>query len=145
MKNPVPAVWLLANFIHPVILMIWYVDWGFAFSTEDIGIALMVFIYALLFSLPSLLMGFLTEYIITKTVADIMYRYLFWLFLSPLVALLNWVLVAVMFDGGVRWMELSVAFPSMIAVILASLFRYASFLKQETTTEKNEHETEPTL
>ncbi len=145
MKTPVPAVWLLANLFHPVILMIWFDDWGFTFKSEDISIALMIFIYAMLFSLPSLLLGFLTEYIITKTVADITYRYLFWLFLSPLVALLNWVLVAFMFDGGVRWMELSLAIPSMIAVILASLIRYASFLKQESTTEKNEHESEPTL
>ena len=145
MRNPVPAVWLLANLFHPVILMIWFDDWGFNFSSEDIGIALMIFIYAMLFSLPSLLMGFITEYILTKTVTDITYRYLFWLFISPLIALLNWVLVAVMFDGGVRWMELSLAIPSMIAVILASLIRYASFLKQESTTEKNEHESEPTL
>jgi hypothetical protein len=145
MRSPVPAVWLLANLFHPVILMIWFDDWSFNFNSEDIGIALMIFIYAMLFSLPSLLMGFLTEYIITKTVGDITYRYLFWLFLSPLVALLNWVLVAFMFDGGVRWMELSLAIPSMIAVILASLIRYASFLKQESTTEKNEHESEPTL
>jgi hypothetical protein len=145
MKSPVPVVWLLANLFHPVILMIWFDDWGFTFNRGDIGIALMIFIYAMLFSLPSLLMGFLTEYIITKTIADITYRYLFWLFLSPLVALLNWILVAVMFDGGVRWMELSLAIPSMIAVILASLIRYASFLKQENTTENNEHESEPTL
>lgn len=145
MKSPVPAVWLLANLFHPVILMIWFDDWGFTFNSEDISIALMVFIYAFLFSLPSLLFGFITEYIISKTVTDTTYRYLWWLFLSPLIAVLNWVLVSSLFGGWIHWRELSLAIPSMIAVVLASLIRYASFLKQETTTEKNEHESEPTL
>lgn len=143
MRNPVPAIWLLANLFHPVILVTWFGGWDFTLNSEDIGIAMMVFIYAFLFSLPSLFMGFIMEYLISKTVTDRTNRYLCWLFFSPLIALLNWVLVASLFGGWLHWRELSLAIPSMIAVVLASLIRYASFLKQETTTEKNEHESEP--
>ncbi|MBL0269505.1 MAG: hypothetical protein IPP99_12775 [Chitinophagaceae bacterium] len=142
MKNPVPAVWLLANLIHPVILMLWFNDGILAFKSEDIGIGVMIFIYAFLFSIPSLLFGLLAEYIISGIVKDAIYRYLFWLCLAPLLAVLNWVLVALLFDGGVRWMELSLAIPSMIAVLLASLMRYRSFLKQESATIINENEAE---
>jgi len=140
MKNPVPAIWLLANLFHPVLLLLWFNDWGFAFNREDIGIGLMIYIYAFLFSVPSLLSGLLAEYVISILVTDKVYRYLFWLCIAPLLVLLNWILIALMFDGGIRWMELPLAIPSMIAVVLASLLRYRSFLKQEPTTKMNENE-----
>lgn len=142
MKNPVPAVWLLANLLHPVLLMLWFNDGILAFKSDDIGIGVMIFIYAFLFSLPSLFFGLLAEYIISKLVTDTIYRYLFWLFLSPLLAVLNWLLVALLFGGGVRWMELSIAIPSMIAVILASLLRYRSFLREKSVPIINENEAE---
>lgn len=142
MKNPVPTVWFLANLLHPLLLMLWCNDGVLAFKSEDIGIGLMIFIYAFLFSIPSLVFGLLAEYIISILVKDTINRYLFWLSLSPLLALLNWILIALLLEGAVRWMELSLAIPSMIAVILASLLRYRSFLNQEPATKINENEAE---
>lgn len=140
MKNPVPAIWLLAGLFHPVLLMLWFNDGVLGFKSGDIGIGLMIYIYGFLFSLPSLVFGLLAEYIISIVVKDTIYRYLFWLCISPMLALLNWILVALMFGGGIRWMEISLTVPSMIAVILASLLRYRSFLRPESTTTIKENE-----
>ena len=64
MKTQVPVVWLLANLFHPLLLITWFGVWDFGISGDDIGIVLMLFIYGFLFSMPSLLLGFLVEYLV---------------------------------------------------------------------------------
>ena len=143
MKTQVPVVWLLANLFHPLLLITWFGVWDFGISSDDFGIVLMLFIYGFLFSMPSLLLGFLAAYLVSKMHPVPLTRFLYWLLLSPLVALLNWMLVALFFGGRIAWDDFSIALPAMIAVLLASLMRYKSFLKADIPTpiENNESET----
>lgn len=131
MKTQVPAVWLIANLLHPILLISWYGDWNLTFdlSTDDIGIGIMIFIYGILLSIPSLFLGFFVEYLVSKLHSSPMNRYLYWLLLSPLAALLNWIFLALVFGGKLEGDDFSIALPSMVSVILASLFRYRSFMK----------------
>lgn len=142
MKSQVPVVWLIANLLHPFLLIFWFGEWNFNLSSDDFGIGIMLFIYGFMFSMPSLLLGFLVEYLVVKLHSSALNRYLYWLLLSPLVALLNWGLLVFVFGGSIDWRDITVAFPSMIAVLLASLMRYKSFLKEEKpSTEQHEQET----
>lgn len=140
MKVAIPGVWLIANLIHPMLMYVFSGDNDWRPSREDISIGLMIFMYALIFSLPSLVIGLLAEYLIDKIHLKANVRFVIWLLIGPWIAWLNWLLIFLLAGDISEVFVWSITIPSMLSVILASLIRYRAFTRKAETKPVIPHE-----
>ena len=140
MSMYVSAIWLIANLVHPFMLLVVF---GNDFDMDMLGFGLQFTLYSFMFSMPSLFLGFLVIYGIFKLPISAGGRYLTWLITAPLIAFMNyWLLLVVVFGSRIDKESIELILPAMMAVVLAILLRYASFFKAaaESSKEKNENE-----
>jgi hypothetical protein len=111
-------------------------------TVGEIGSLLQIMIYTMIFSIPSLLLSLLAGYLFSLLQAPVITRFLLWLFVAPLIVLLNYVLLSLVLTGGsFAFFEIQMAIPAIIAVVVVVLLRYHSFLKVFRVTNKEQDET----
>ncbi len=130
MSNHMAITWLLANLLHPVVMLFYFNDPALPTTVGEIGSVLQVMVYTMIFSLPSLLLSLLAGYLLSLLQAPVITRFLLWLIVAPLIAVLNFVLLTLVLTGGsFAFFEIQFGVPAMIAVVIVVLLRYNSFLK----------------
>jgi len=127
MNSHVPGTWLVANLLHPVAMFLYFNEGPVSVSAIDIPGVFQVVGFSFLFSLPSLLLGFLADYLISFLRAGAGVKFITWFATAPLIALLNFVLLFLVFGGSFLFTELQIALPAMMAVAVAVLLRHRSF------------------
>ncbi|HEV7780964.1 MAG TPA: hypothetical protein VGO58_06840 [Chitinophagaceae bacterium] len=130
MHSHIAGTWLLANLLHPVILVFYFSN-GFSFLVaEDLGVFLQLLFYSCLFSLPSLALGFLAGYLIAKIRGEAVLKLVAWIITAPCIALLNWLLIIlVFFSPDLFFFEIiDVVAPAMLVAFIATVCRSHYFL-----------------
>lgn len=126
----IAGTWALANLLHPFAMFFYFNGNDFSLSAADIGGLLPVLFYSFVFSLPSLLLGFLAGHFISLIPSGLIAQYIVWLFTAPLIVILNFILLVLVLAGGqLLFFELEIAIPGIISVFIASVIRYYSFAK----------------
>jgi len=123
-------VWLLSNLLHPLFFAAAEftstghldMDWS-----EMIGPGFMLFFFSMILSLPSLIGGWILIWFVLKFRSDEQTLFFLWLFLIPLVAVLNWVLPLLLVENDLSFEVLSLSLPSAAAVFLSVILLYKSF------------------
>jgi hypothetical protein len=123
--------WLVANLIHPLVLMIWFnADLSEQNGFELFGMYFQGFIYSFLFSLPALLIAFVVYYLLRKMRTDGITAFMIWLFLVTCIPFLTVLLLLLMFlKEGVLFGELEIIAPATIAVFISVALRFRYFMK----------------
>lgn len=134
MKTHLFGTWLLANLFHPVIFAIVFViqgGGGFEITDlENIGPFFYFVIILSLLSVPSLIICLPVGEWMNKTKLSAEFVFGTWLLLSPVIVVLNFILILLFTPGRIILPDLFLfALPGMAAVVLASLLRYKSFFK----------------
>jgi hypothetical protein len=141
MKTHIAYTWLWANLLHPFILLLYFDEGNFSFSTDTMASLLQGIAYSLLFSLPALFFSQLAGYLITRMHAAMIIQFLLWVIIAPLIVLLNFLLVFLVGGRDSFYLfELNVAIPAILAVTLVVLLRYQSFFNACTPVKKEETE-----
>lgn len=129
MNTHVPATWLLANLLHPFLMAIQIHEGLFYFSSGDVPLLLPIFLYSLVFSLPSLILAFFAEYLLSRLQVKVSARFLLWLLTAPLIVVLNFGLLFLLFDTSFSLSDFGIALPAMAAVFITVLIRHKAFFK----------------
>ena len=130
MSGHMTSTWLWTNLLHPFIMFLYFNDGGAPFGDGMFGALILVMIYSLIFSLPSLFLSLLAGYLITRMQTNVAIQFLVWVITAPLIVVLNVVLLAVVSgDGAFTFWDLGIAYPGIIAVLVVVLLRYQLFFK----------------
>lgn len=134
--------WIIANLLHPVFIFlgIYLTDGDPIFTGELLQLLFLALMYSLLFSIPSLFIGWLCLYLISITPFNNDAKFLIWLFVAPLLVFIE-ILVILLLEGNIDVTELKFALPGMAAVALTVLSRYVQFQNLNSISETNKHET----
>ena len=128
MNLHVSGTWFWANLLHPFIMFFYFDFFDHSSGSELFGVLFAIFIYSLIFSLPSLFISFLWVYLISKLPVSVRVKYIAWIVSAPLLVILNFMLISLLSGSDITFSELQIAIPAMIAVVIIILIRYKQFL-----------------
>lgn len=146
MKTHLFGTWLLANFIHPVFFSISFLlqgEQGLSSIKPEIIVAFLYLgILSSLLSVPSLIICLPFGDWMNKTKLSTDAVFGTWLLFSPLIVLLNLIIILFFASGGKISMDILLfGVPGMVAAISASLLRYKSFFKTMSSIKNHNNET----
>lgn len=123
--------WLIANLFHPIMIAVIYQFDTSGLSMEILKMGLFIFFYSLLFSLPSLFLGWVFIYFISRLPFDVISKFLIWLFLASVLPILNYIFVSLIFLKSEFFFpeEIFVLTPAILSVAFSILIRTNYFLK----------------
>src|SRR6185503_3348561 len=96
MYTYVSGTWLIANFIHPFMLLVVF-GWDGTFDMNMFGFGLQFLVFSILFSTPSLLFSNLAMHVITRLPFTSAGKYFTWLITAPALVFINYWLIMVLF------------------------------------------------
>ncbi len=123
--------WLVANLLHPFVMLIVFQSDNSLISAEGFGTFFMIFLYTMIFSIPSLLTSFIVLHLISLMSISDGIKFFNWIVAALLIIPFNLFLIFHLFDD-IKMMKLSdfeIGIPAMIAVTLANLIRVPYFFK----------------
>ena len=123
--------WLLANLLHPPLLVIIYADETFSINMELVGTLLASYVFLFVISLPSLVIGICLIELLSKINLPVIRKFVALVILAPMIALLNvTIILLVIGEGNLdEWEDIRAVAPCAVAAVLALLFRYKQFVK----------------
>ena len=121
--------WVVANLLHPIILIIYTgaVSGSFA-EIELAGAYLLILICTLLFSTPSLIFSCLAVYIPAWLPIKPIYKYLLWILIALAIPSLNFFILNLLDSDFFREFDFDFVTPASGVVLLAILLRYKAFM-----------------
>jgi hypothetical protein len=130
--------WVVANLINPFIFCLAFGLDDSSFSGGVIGFGFDLFAIFLIYSIPSLIMSWLLMALIDKLPFNMRIKYFVWLFLVPVLPVINLMLL----DGGDYNYKsaFEFAWPAVIAVFLTVIIRTKYFFKR-LNNKNTQHET----
>ena len=135
--------WLLSNLLHPLFFMILaIIRTGFPGSIdfEILTVAGYIFFIPVLISIPCLFLGwFSVKLIISSTAISDDLKFIVWLFLAPLLAFVEFLILLIILE----MLEIDLllySLPGTFAVAFSVLFRYPQFNKIIYTSQTENHE-----
>lgn len=134
----ITGTWFWANLFHPFV-MYFYFSGNYS-EPEPVGTLFQIFIYSLVFSLPSLFTSLLVSYLVCLLRATTTFKYVIWLIAAPIITCLNFLLIFGGLTGNLNSFEFQIAVPAMISVVIVILLRYRSFFAAIDGSKKEEHE-----
>jgi hypothetical protein len=140
MNMHVSGTWFWANLLHPFIMFFYLGNSGHSSGSELFGGLFTIFIYSLIFSLPSLFISFLLVYLISLLPVSAVDKYITWIVTAPLIVVLNFMLISLLSGNVITFSELQIAVPAMIAVVIIILIRYNQFLNISKPSKESKHE-----
>lgn len=140
MNSHISNTWFWANLLHPFVMLCYFDYSADTSGLELFGDFLQLFIYSLIFSLPSLFISFLGVYLISLLPVSAIVKYITWIIAAPLIVLLNFLLILLLFGGDITLLDLEIATPAMIAVVIIVLIRYKQFLNISNQLKETKHE-----
>jgi hypothetical protein len=123
--------WLVANILHPFVMLIFFQADNSLISGEGIESVFMMFLVMLIFSIPSLLISLVVLNLISLLSMVDAIKFFIWIAAAILIIAANLFLIFNLFDGT-KMMKLSdfeIGIPAMISVTLANLVRFPYFFK----------------
>ncbi len=124
----VTGTWLLANLIHPF-LAIAIVGWTSPFDMNSFALILQFALFSIIFSIPSLALGQLAMYGIFQLPLRDTGKYILWLLIAPVLVLLNYWLLLLLFGGSIYTDSLDFLLPGMFSIVLIIIIRLVAFFK----------------
>ena len=140
MNLHVSGTWFWANLLHPFVMFFYLGYSGYQSGTEIFGVLFLIFLYSLVFSLPSLFISFLLIFLISMLPVTTVVKYLTWMIAAPVVVVLNFLLISLLAGGGIVFSDLHIAMPAMIAVVILILIRHKQFLNIISQLKETKHE-----
>ena len=136
--------WLLSNLLHPIFFITFgIIKAGFPgpINTEIFTLAGYVFLISLFISIPCLFLGwFSVKLIISSTAISDDLKFIIWLFLTPFLAFVEFLILLVIL-GSLESDLLLYSLPGTFAAAFSVLIRYPQFNKIIHTSQTNNHET----
>lgn len=120
--------WFVANLLHPIILILYAGAVGGLLGSEIVGAYFLIFIYTLLFSIPSLVISCMAVYIPAWLPIKPTYKYLIWILIALVIPMLNLFILKLIDASFFREFDYDIVTPASIAVLLSILFRYKAFI-----------------
>ena len=120
--------WLVANFLHPFAAIFFFSISGSGDSSnEEAGL---YFIFGLFFSLPSIVIGCIIIYFISKLRLSAIGKFILWILLISMAPLLNLIFISYAFLKTPFFIsDLLLVVPATIAVFFTVLIRAHYFFK----------------
>lgn len=142
MRTHVPATWLLANLLLPLIVFVFFGAFHES-GIETIGFFFIFLMYSLLLSVPALITGVLADMLLQYLFKAGLFRFLAWLVIAMLIVLLNFLVLYLFMNDPISPAEIYLSYPAMISVFIASLLRMSSIFRfyHEKTIAPNESDT----
>ena len=140
MNLHVSGTWFWANLLHPFVMFFYFGYSGYQSGSEIFGVLFSIFLYSLIFSLPSLFISFILIYLISRLPVSAVGKYFTWMIMAPAAIILNFLLIYLLVGGDIVFSDLQVAMPAMIAVIIIILIRYKQFLNVINQLKETKHE-----
>jgi hypothetical protein len=128
MYSHVSYTWFFANVLHPFVVLLFFGISDYASVADLFGALFSVFIYSLIFSLPSLFISFLVVYLFSLSPASAITKYFCWMVVAPVVVVINYIFMFLLFGGEIFFSELEIALPAVIAVVITIIIRHKQFL-----------------
>jgi len=134
------STWVLANLLHPFIMLL-YIGYPIHPSfVELLGNYSSILYYSVIFSLPSLFISFLWVYLISRLQVPAIGIYIIWLVSAPLLIILNMLLILILFPGAIGLLGVNYFIPAMIAVVIIILIRHDQFYSLTIQIKETKHE-----
>jgi hypothetical protein len=134
------ATWLLANLIHPFMLILVF-GWNAPFDMNSFGLLFQLFLYSLVCSIPSIVFSQLAIYGIFKLPFHTDGKYITWLLIAPFLVIFNYWFLMIVFTGEIYGISLEFMLPAMLSVALTILIRYAAFFRTAAELNNKHNET----
>jgi hypothetical protein len=134
------GTWFWANLLHPFVMFFYFGYSGYQSGSEIFGMLFLIFLYSLIFSLPSLFISFLVIFLISILPATAVVKYFTWMIAAPAIVILNVLLFALLAGSGITFSDLQIAMPAMIAVVIIILIRHNQFLNLISQLKETKHE-----
>ena len=134
--------WLLANSLHPVIgfIAIFIMDDASRFDQDFFLVYFLSLAYSCFISIPCLLLGWLSLYIILVTPNSDDVRFFLWLITAPALILFEFLVILILFDS-IELKVLLYSLPGIAAIVVSILVRNQQFKKLIHTPKIENHET----
>ena len=120
--------WIFSNLFY-VLFIALPIRSPHPFSFEYLQYLPGILVFSFVYSLPSLVTGWICLYIISKVPHPIQVRFFIWLLTAPSLAFLNCILVLQWLDARIG-LSLEMTIPAILATGLAVLIRLSSFNKK---------------
>lgn len=130
MASHISMTWLVANLVHPFTMVIWLSGghfYGLPSLGEILSGYLLIFSYSICLSLPSLIISNLIINVSSRICKRSITLYLFWLLISPVIVVVNYSIITLLFTKEITLEEIDIVFPAMASVMLIILIRYKYF------------------
>ena len=119
--------WLVANLIHPVIFIIYFLWLNDTGGNDWAAAIFFIGIFSFFLSIPSLLIAWFFQYVITNTNFSSWEKFVAWIMSVVVAIFLNFASLKLLFDV-VTWSEIEeILPPSVMAAVLSILIRHKQF------------------
>lgn len=122
--------WVVANLLHPLVLLAYFHSEVEEFSIEIPGWGLLIFGVSVLLSLPALIAGWVVMHLINRLPFDSISKYFTWLFLACCLPLVIFITIVLFMTKELRMSELEAIVPATISVAAALIIRAGYFFKR---------------
>ena len=140
MNLHVSGTWFWANLLHPFVMFFYFGYSDFQSGSEIFGLLFLIFLYSLIFSLPSLFISLLLLFLISGLPVSAVVKYFTWMIGAPVVIVLNLLLISLLVGSGITFSDLQLIMPAMIAVVIIILIRHKQFLNIINGIKETKHE-----